>query len=152
MREGKKTKKQLIKELTDLRQRNTFLERLVSEYKRSVCRDLMESIPIGISISTPEAQISEINSTVVDMFGYDSKESFSKLPASAHYYDLQDRERLIELLKEGSVKDFETRFKRKDGTVFWASLTSASRIVEGEAIQFINTFQDVTSANEQRRR
>ncbi len=107
-------------------------------------RDLMENVPIGISISTPDGKVTEVNAVAVNMFGYDSKEGFLRVPASAHYYDQKDRERFIKLHREGFVKDFEARFERKDGTVFWCSITSITRATETGAIQFINAFQDVT--------
>ena len=107
-------------------------------------RDIMEAIPVGISISSPEGDVIEVNSTGLKMLGYDSKEDFYKIPESAHYYDEKDRERFTELHKNGLVKDFESRFIRKDGTLFWGSITSISLTTETGAIQYINVFQDVS--------
>lgn len=50
------------------------------------------------------------------MFGYDSAEEFAAVPLVDHYYDAQDREQLREAAAQGSLQDFELRFKRKDGT------------------------------------
>ena len=107
-------------------------------------RDLMEAFPVGISISSPEGNVIDINSTGLKMFGYDSKEDFIKIPPSGHYYDEKDRECFIELHKNGLAKDFESRFIRKDGTVFWGSLTSLSLTTATGAIQYINVFQDIS--------
>ena len=52
-------------------------------------------------------------------------------------------ERFINLLDLGLVKDFEVKFKRKDGTFFWGSLTSITQRI-GDRITLINTFQDIT--------
>ena len=111
----------LYHELLETRKRaEAALQEQTHELRESgkKLKDLMESVPLGISTSTPEGQVTEINSAVVDMFDYNSKESFLEVPASAHYYDPRDRERFIELLKQGSVEGFEARFKRKDGTVY----------------------------------
>jgi len=46
-------------------------------------------------------------------------------------------------LKKGAVKDFEARFKRKDGSVFWLSLNSAT-FVTNTGPQIVTIFQDIT--------
>ena len=106
--------------------------------------NLMESIPIGISISTSEGDIPEVNMALWKIFGYNSKEEFTKIPGSAYYYDQKDRERFLELHKGGLVKDFEVRFKRKDGTVFWGSVTSTTQTTEAGKTEFINVLEDIT--------
>jgi PAS domain S-box-containing protein len=107
-------------------------------------RNLMESTPIGILISASEGDVPEINKAILQIFGYNSKEEFTKVPASAHYYDPKDRERFLELHKRGLVKDFEVRFKRKDGSVFWGSVTSATQTTEAGTTEIINVLEDIT--------
>lgn len=108
-------------------------------------KNLMENVPIGIALSTPEEGVSEANPAIYKMFGYDTKDDFLKMPASAHYCDPKDRERfIVKLNKEGAVKDFEARFKRKNGTEFYGSVTSIIQIAETGAVQFINVFMDIT--------
>jgi two-component system cell cycle sensor histidine kinase PleC len=105
---------------------------------------LMESIPIGISISTLEGRTIEVNSMMLKIFGYDSKESFLKIPSSAFYYDPRDWKRFVELAKKGMCRDFEARFKRKDGTVFWGSLSSIIPTSSTGEILLTNAFLDIT--------
>ena len=64
-------------------------------------KDLVEILPIGIAISTPgpQGRIIDANPALWQVLGYDSKEEFLKLPASAHYYDLKERKRFAELRK-----------------------------------------------------
>ena len=107
-------------------------------------RNLMETVPVGISISTSEKGVIEINPAVLEIFGYNSKEEFLKIPASAHYYESKERERFLELHEKGVVKDFEARFKRKDGAVIWLSVASTSQTDEDGKTLFMNTFQDIT--------
>ena len=109
-------------------------------------KDLVEILPIGIAISTPgpRGRVIDVNPALWKMFGYDSKEEFLKVPASAHYYDLKERKRFSELRKQGLIKDYETRFKRKDGTIIWGSVTSIPRIIQAEKIEFVNVFEDIT--------
>ncbi len=105
---------------------------------------LMESIPVGISITTLEGKILEVNSMMLKIFGYDSKESFLEIPASDFYYDPEDGKRFVELAKMGMGKDFESRFKRMDGTVFWGSLSSITRTNSRGETLLISAFQDIT--------
>ncbi len=105
--------------------------------------DLIESIPIGISISNTEGEIIECNTAAYKIPGFDSKQDLLNSTASDHYYDLKDRERFIKLHKKGLVKNFEARLKQKDGTIYWSSITSAEQKV-GKLTQFFNTFQDIT--------
>lgn len=107
-------------------------------------RALMEATPVGVSISTPDARVTEVNTAALQMLGYDSKEDFLKMPASRHYCQEEDRERFRELLGGGSVRDFEVQFRRQDGTTFWASLTSVVRTDEEGATYFVNSFQDIS--------
>jgi len=107
-------------------------------------RNLIEILPVGVSMSTPEEAVSENNQAILKILGYDSKEEFQKIPASAHYDNHKDRERFVELHKKGLVKDFEARFKRKDGTVFWGRVTSTTQTTVTGATQFINVFEDIT--------
>ena len=107
-------------------------------------RDLMENVPAGVTVSSPEGVVYEANLTVLKLFGYDSKEDFFKTPAPSHYYDKKERERFVELHKKGLSKDFESQFIRKDGTVFWGTVTSLSQITATGATRDLNVFQDIT--------
>ena len=42
------------------------------------------------------------------------------------------------------VKDFEVRLKRKDGTVFWGSITSIEQTTAAGITQIVNVFEDIT--------
>lgn len=106
-------------------------------------RNLMETVPIGISMSTPEDSFVEVNKTMVEMFGYDSKEEYLKLNPTTLYHDPKDRERFVDLMKKEGVKDYEIQYKRKDGTLFWGSESSVTQKIDG-GIQFINSLQDIT--------
>jgi len=141
------------KQLADeLRRHREHLEELVeertSELRESEQRiqNLMEAVPVGIAISTPgtERIVTELNSTVLKLFGYGSKDEFIKLPADAHYYDPKEREILSRLREAGPVRNYETRFKRKDGSVFWGSVTAVTHTTKDGEIEFINAFEDIT--------
>lgn len=106
-------------------------------------REIMENVPAGINISTPDGSITEVNSTLSKMFGYE-KEEFLNLPATAIYYNPEDRKKFLELHSKGSVKNFIVLLKRKDRNPFWGSITSiAQRNEKGDA-RFLNVIEDIT--------
>jgi PAS domain S-box-containing protein len=107
-------------------------------------KNIMESVPVGIAVTNPEGKVIEINSTVIKMLGYDSREEFIKIPVINHYNNLEDRGQFIRLLQENSaVKDFEVQFKRKDGTLILCSINSMVQDTE-RGVEFINTYNDIT--------
>ncbi|MCF8120600.1 MAG: PAS domain-containing protein, partial [Deltaproteobacteria bacterium] len=124
------------------------LEQQVRELKEGAVQgelDLLEALPVGMAISSPEGDVVDINQAGLRMFGYTSKGAFLKTSAVDHYYDPEDRKRFKALHDAGMARDFETRFVRKDGTVFWATLTSISRPAPGGGIHYINVFQDISA-------
>ncbi len=107
-------------------------------------RNLMENLPIGIAITTPEGDVPEVNTALWKIFGYDSKEEFLNIPIEAHYYNSRERERFVRLHKKGLVKGWEVQLKHKDGSVFWGAITSATFLTEAAKTEFINVFEDIT--------
>ncbi len=90
-------------------------------------QNLFDSALVGLyrtRISTGE--IIECNAQLSRLFGYTDRELFMEDFRSGDLYiDPSARERLLAKLKvAGKVDNFETRFKRKDGTVFWGSLSA----------------------------
>ena len=112
---------------------------------------LLNVLPMGVSVSTPGAKgvVTEVNAELVKIFEYDSKEEFLKVPAADHYVDLQGRARFLKLLEQGAVRNFEARFKRKDGTVFMGSTSMVSRKTTSGELEFVNVFEDITGRKEQ---
>ncbi|MCG2777424.1 MAG: PAS domain S-box protein, partial [Desulfobacterales bacterium] len=134
----------------DITERKQAEQSLIESERKSI--NLIENVPVGIALSTPgaEGSVTEINSTLLKILGYQSKDEFLKLPASVHYYDLKERERFSELRKQGPVKNYETRFKRKDGSVFWGSVTSVTQVTREGITQFLNIFEDITERKRNR--
>ncbi len=117
-----------------------------SELKESEdeLENLIKNIPVGMAITTPQGEVVEANPAIIKALGYNSKEEFLKIPVSEHYYTHLDRELFVKVLSKGNVKDFKTRFKRKDGTIFWGSITSIRRTTENGKIQFLIVFDDIS--------
>ena len=107
-------------------------------------KDLMEAIPIGVLVSSPNGEIHDLNSQTLEIFGYNSKDEFLKISTQDHYYDPKEGEKFIaSMIKEGFIKDFRALFKRKDGTLIWGLVNSISQVNNKQTL-FINTFQDIS--------
>jgi PAS domain S-box-containing protein len=114
--------------------RKSALQEIEEKY-----RSLLETVPVGISISTPEGEIIDGNKTLMKLAGYNSKESFLKSQAQDLWLNPKDREEFVDELKKGSMTDFEAQLKRSDGTAFWASITATSEIIGSETLYFTIT-------------
>lgn len=106
-------------------------------------KDLIEAVPIGISITTPEGETIECNSNAYKILGYNSKEEFLEAPVLSHYFNPKDREKFFELAEKGIVENFEVQLKKQDSSVIWVSISSKVRKIDGNTFYF-NSFQDIT--------
>ena len=86
-------------------------------------RNLVENAAAGIVTTLPDGQMLNANKAALQIFGYAKEEELSNKPIVERYADPEDRGRLLQLIKDkGVAKGFEVRMKRKDDTLFWASL------------------------------
>ena len=140
-----KEERNLIDALSEILGRYIEQKDIEDELKKSEnkLKDVLEVIPIGVSISTSEGEMLEVNSYAFKVFGYNTKEEFLKIPTLDHYYDPKDRDRFVKLNEKGYVKDFNTLFKHKDGTLMWGAVNSITQKIEDQTV-FLNVFQDIS--------
>ena len=83
--------------------------------------DLQVSAPIGVFSSTPGGRYLYVNQAWARMLGYESPEDVLASIidiASQLYVDPAEREEFKRLLElHGEVVNFESRFKRRDGSL-----------------------------------
>lgn len=85
-------------------------------------RNLINLSPVGITLSTASGKILETNPEILNMMGYATKEELMKTPVTEFFVDINDREKRLQLFKkDGYVKNYQSRLKRKDGRVIWVS-------------------------------
>ena len=104
----------------ELQKQNAELiaERLRAEKNKTLHRNLVEVIPDGIYKSTDDGVFVEVNTALVTMLGYESKEELMAIDIKTQlYFHVDDREsvELKEDLKEMGVY----RMKKKDGSEIW---------------------------------
>ncbi len=101
--------------------------------------DILMNAPIGIFTSTPEGHFIAVNPALARMLGYDSPEEMIESVSDIGlqlYVDPADRKKILRLLEEhGVVVNHDCRFRRRDGTEFWAGMNV--RTVRGEGGRII---------------
>jgi len=108
-------------------------------------RTLFDAAPVGIGVSDIQGNILAANVRMLEMMGYGAEE-LAAINVVDTYVDRSDRDRVIDLLRrEKRVRDFHTRFRRKDGTVYDAVLGVDAIVVNGEEI-LLTTSRDVTAS------
>jgi len=111
--------------------------------------DLLLSAPIGVFSSTPEGRYLYVNPAWVRIFGYDSPEdvlvSITDI-GSQLYVDPAQREEFKRLLEaHGEVVNFESKFKRRDGSLVWVSRNArAVRDAQGKISHYQGFTTDIT--------
>jgi len=138
MRDETKTKKEMTKELWELRQRiieletakahNGQAEQALRESEEKF-RTLTDNINAGVYRNTAgsKGKFLEANPAIIRMFGYENKEEFLALTVADLYQDPKDRNKFNQkMLKEGFVRNEELHLKKKDGTPFIGSVSTVA--------------------------
>jgi PAS domain S-box-containing protein len=118
-------------------------------------RTLFEDSRDPIFITTEEGQFVDVNRSMLDLFGYTMDEMVGMNIREIHpQHDA--RARVLVELEKGSVRDFETRFKRKDGSEMECLLTATVRRAdEGGIVGYQGIIRDITEhkrAEEERKK
>jgi len=121
------------------------LDKIISESEEKY-RELVNNIKIGIFRATPAGKLLEVNPSVVEMFGYTRAKEFLKVKTPYLYENPNDRLMLMKELEESNLaKNKEFILKKRDGTSFWASLTSTSvRDNSGRIIYYDTVLEDIS--------
>ncbi len=154
MKERNGTKKQLINELAESRQRIADLEVWQNEGiqveevvrdSESLCRSLFDHIPVGLYRTTPTGQILDANPALVQMLGYPNRESLLAINADDAYLTPEGRilwQTLME--RDGVVRNFETQLRRADGSIVWVEENSrAVHGGDGRVLYYEGSFEDI---------
>lgn len=143
---------------SELLDANAFLKEEIAERKKTEealavseekYRTLVESIHVGVYQAKANQNGSFLwaNQAMITMFGYDSLEEFLRIEAIDLYMNPQERKKFLgNLLKNGFVRDYPIRMKKKDGTQVWISVTSHIRYGPDGSIQWTEgVIEDITA-------
>jgi PAS domain S-box-containing protein len=82
----------------------------------------------GVFQTTPEGRVVIVNRVFVRMFGYESPEEVINMMTDITrqiYANPDDRKIFIGMLKEkGYLRNYECQMRRKDGCIFWGSISA----------------------------
>jgi PAS domain S-box-containing protein len=112
--------KKLEKEARHLKKIEKVLRESEAHY-----RTLYENVPVGVYRTTIERKTLSANPAAIQMWGYDSEEDLLTREATELYNEPERRQDFIErLINNEKVEEFETKFRRKDGSTFWGALSA----------------------------
>lgn len=97
-------------------------------------RAILEDSPVGVAVSRDDGTILFLNRRLADMHGVDY-DAFLTRTAPSFYADPGDRERLVAAARAGQpLRDEEVRFRRNDGSLYWALVTMVETHLQDEPV------------------
>ncbi|HEY9206868.1 MAG TPA: PAS domain-containing sensor histidine kinase [Candidatus Methanoperedens sp.] len=106
-------------------------------------RLLFEAAPVGIGIADLEGNILDANPNIQKMMGF-TLDELRSAGVGVTYADPGERIALIKAVREnGTVRDWEIRLKRKDGTIYTALLNVDLVELHGRKL-LLTTARDIT--------
>lgn len=132
----------IYRDITEKKRMEEAIKKSEEKYRK-----LFEESKDGIFISTPDGKILDVNPAIVEIYGYSSKEELIKTPIEKLYLNPGEREEYRKKLeKDGFVKDYELRGRRKDGTSLVLIETSTvEKDEKGNVISYRGIVRDVTA-------
>lgn len=142
---------QLQQVLQGLEQNVAELERTSRALRESEgkYRRLVDTATEGVWVLGPDLTTVFVNARMADILGCQVQDMVGR-PFTEFLLaeDLADHARRIELRRRGISENYERRFRRLDGTIVWASLSSAP--IFDDHHRFAGTFAMVTDITERK--
>jgi PAS domain S-box-containing protein len=144
LRDAHDTLEQRVQERTaELQAANTALGESEERY-----RSLVTNLNVGVYRNTPgpKGRFLHANPALARMHGYDSVAEFQKVRVADLYQMADERKAfLTELLRQGSLVNYEVRLKKKDGTPIYGSVSATvHRGPDGEVDWIDGMLEDIT--------
>jgi PAS domain S-box-containing protein len=131
----------IVGTVMDITERVKAEEALKESEKRF--RALSETSPIGVGVSSAESKIIYTNPSCNHILGYNHGELIGRKSTDV-YWNPEERKSWCRTLKDkGGVRDFEIKFKKKDGTPIWVSINT-SPISFGGRKAVMGAIQDIS--------
>jgi len=124
-------------------------ERLETEKENIEGRDFLENIfftiPDGLAVTDIEGKIIKVNTAVVNMLGYSEQELTTMSGTDLIPKGYETPPLVEELFEQGFIKNYETMWQRKDGTVFPLDMNiSLIKDLDGRVTGSVASIRDVT--------
>ncbi|KQC03221.1 MAG: hypothetical protein APR53_05900 [Methanoculleus sp. SDB] len=109
-----------IRDITDRKQAGETLRESEERY-----RSVIENIEDGFFRTDREGRVVMVSPSAVRMTGHASVEAAIGVPMVSIYRNPDARDTLLDMMrKQGSVRDYEVEIRKKDGSVFWGSISA----------------------------
>ena len=112
-------------------------------------RSIFENSVEGMYQATPDGKLQKVNPSFARLWGYASPEEMITMAPDVgmlFYADPDERGQLArQLIDESAIRGWESRFVRRDGSVFWGSVFARMiRDAEGKPVRHEGIVQDIT--------
>lgn len=112
--------------------------------KENQYRNLFEESRDAVIITSKDGKFIDFNQAALDLFGY-SKEEMAGMDVRQIYVDVKDRARFQEAIeKRGSVRDYEIKLCKKDGTEMDCLFTLTIRSKGTKILGYQGIIRDIT--------
>lgn len=141
---GQQRTSMIIRDITKRKETEEALKESEERY-----RSIFDNVVEGIFQTRPEGSFIKVNQAMARIHGFESPgEMTTNIVniADQLYVDPEDRKKYAETLKErGTVRDFEAKVYRKDGSTIWTAVNArAVKDNDGNILYFEGTVVDVT--------
>ena len=136
--------KYMITLVADITERKRAQEALRESEERY--HTFQANIPVGIFRTTPEGDLISANPALVEMLGYSTEDELKEFKVGDHYVHPEKRREFVDSLgSKGFLTDFEAPMRRKDDSIFWASLNATLvKDERGKGLHIDGTLEDIT--------
>jgi PAS domain S-box-containing protein len=111
-------------------------------------RSLVTNLNVGVYRNQPglAGGFVQANPALARLHGYDSVEEFQTVKVADLYQDPLDREEfLADVQRQGILRSYELRLKKKDGTPIYASVNATAHLGPDGEVEWIDgTLEDIT--------
>lgn len=129
-----------IYDITRLKKRQEELQEAEKEYHL-----FFSNAPIGITVTDFQGNLTVSNQAIQELVGYTAEE-LKTISVVDFYVNVAERYKLLELTKEnGVVRDFEVKFKHKDGHVITVLINTDLIEYRGQNNVLLTSIRDITN-------
>ena len=135
------TEEELRASLEDLTRQELALRESENRY-----RQFFNTTLDSVFITTPDGKWTDCNDSLLEIFGYSTRDEVFGVPVSSVYAHPEERAAFLKLVeRDGYIKEYPMQFKKQDGTIRDGLITIVPiKNPDGFIKEFIGTLRDIT--------